>query len=175
MEKTRKTAWGKPTKWNDDRPRQAYELALLGATDKEMAHAMEVDVDTIERWKRAHPEFLQKLNEGKTPIDASVANSLLQCALGYYYIEQHAFYNAKTGEVKVVEIKKYKPREAWAAKQWLSNRRKADWSDTQKLEITQTNINIAKIDLSVLSVEEKLILEKMSIKQLTENAGNNFN
>jgi cytidylate kinase len=163
------------TKYHKDvYPEQAYELALLGAVDRELAHFFKVDVDTIDRWKKSHPEFLQKLEEGKMEADAKVAKSLYQCALGYHYEEEHVFVD-KTGTPQVVRVKKYKTRESWACKQWLQTRRRAEWSDTQRLEITQTNINITKIDLSVLSKEEMLVLEKMSIKALTENAGSNPN
>jgi len=38
----------KPVKWNDDRCRQAYTLAFLfGATEEQIAMAMDVDINTI--------------------------------------------------------------------------------------------------------------------------------
>lgn len=169
---TRTEVWGKEVKWNDDRPRQAFECALLGVTDKELAHIMNVDVDTIERWKKKHPEFLEKLQEGKEVSDAKVAEAFYKCATGFYYDEQHISVD-KLGKVTVTTIRKYKPPEAWAAKQWLTVRRRAEWSDTQRLEITQTNINITKVDISLFNTEELALMQKMGLKQLTENAGNN--
>jgi hypothetical protein len=170
----RRLAYGKEVKWNEDRPREAYELALLGATDKEIAAVMNINVDTVERWKQNHPEFLEKLQEGKLSADAKVAMSLYQCATGYYYPEEHISV-AKDGTVTITTIQKYKPRDAWAAKQWLVNRRRADWSDTKHLEVIQTNVNINKIDISVFSKEEMTLIEKMGLKQLTENADSNQN
>jgi len=168
----RRLAYGKEVKWNEDRPREAYELALLGATDKEIAAVMDVNVDTIERWKQNHPEFLAKLNEGKLAADAKVAQAFYKCATGYYYTEDHISVN-KEGKVTVTQVQKYKPIEAWAANKWLGIRRRADWSETQRLEITNTNINITKIDLSVFTKEEVILMEKMGLRQLTENAGTN--
>lgn len=170
----KRLAYGKEVKWNEDRPREAYELALLGATDKEIAAVMDVNVDTIERWKQNHPEFLAKLKEGKLAADAKVAQALFKCATGYYYPEDHISV-AKDGKVTVTTIQKFKPIEAWAAKQWLATRRRGDWSETKHLEVTTTNININKIDISVFTKEEMMLIEKMGLKQLTENADSNTN
>ena len=62
-----------------------YKLALLGATDKEMAMVFEVDPVTIGYWKRTKLEFKEALQRGKIEVDMKVAESLFKCAVGYEY------------------------------------------------------------------------------------------
>ena len=161
-----------PTRWNDDRPRQAYECALLGATEKEIARIMGINIATLELWKNRRPEFAEQLEAGKVEADAKVAHAFYRCATGYEYTEEFANVD-RAGVPHKMTLKKYQKPESWAANKWLGIRRRADWSETQRIEIQNTNINITKIDLSVFSTQELALLEKMGVKQLTENAGNN--
>jgi len=79
---------GRPSKYNPEHhPKSAFKLALLGATDKEMASIYEVEEKTINNWKKEFPEFLQALKDGKDEADSKVAKSLYKRALGYDFEE----------------------------------------------------------------------------------------
>lgn len=78
---------GRPTKYKDEYASQAFKLALLGATDKEIADFFGVSERCLNKWKKSQIEFVQSLNRGKMASDAEVANSLYKRALGYKYDE----------------------------------------------------------------------------------------
>lgn len=48
---------GRPSDYNVAFNDQAYKLCLLGATDKDLADFFEVVEDTINEWKKKHPQF----------------------------------------------------------------------------------------------------------------------
>lgn len=100
-------AGGRPTKYEAEFAEQALKLSLLGATDEELADFFDVNVATLNRWKKSHPEFCASIKEGKRVADAEVAHSLYQRAL-----------NGDTT----------------AAIFWLKNRRKQNWRDKQEID-----------------------------------------
>jgi len=154
-------------RWNDKMSKQAYTYALTGMTDKQIAREMDVPDSTFEYWKRTKLEFLTELNRGRMPANANVAKSLYEMALGYDYKEQIVVRDK--GKYKTITVTKHKCAESWAAVKILSMRMPELWSETHRVEVTNTNINIAKIDLTGFSMEEKLALEKVGIKQLTQH------
>ena len=153
------------TKWNDDRPRQAREMALLGLTDQQMAEVMGVAHDTLVYWKRNKPEFLEALAEGKEIADAKVVDSFYQnCLDRFVDIEE---VHVVKGVLKTVTRKKFIQGDKWAQAKWLAVRQRATWSETKNVALTQTNININKFDFTGLSEEELLVLKKAGLNQLT--------
>lgn len=160
-----------PKQWNDKRPQQAYELALLGATNKMMADVFEVKEQTIDYWIRTKPEFKEAVHRGRMMTDAKVAKALLQCAMGYEYYEEHVV--MIKGEAVVRRIKKTVPPNPWAAAKWLTIRQRSLWADVHKTEAINTNVNVFKLDLSGLSTDELKLVEKLGIKQLSQYAGEN--
>jgi len=161
-----------PSKYNESRLRLVYYLALLGATDAQIAEAMEVDVNTIDLWKRTHPEFLEELSRGKLLADMRVAKGLfLNCQ--DRYVEEEEVHIVK-GVTKKIKVKKFIQGDKWAQVRWLSIRQRGNWSDTQKVEITNTNINITKIDLTGFSTEHLKVMEEIGLaglNQLPEHGG----
>mgnify|MGYP001243368073 CR=1 FL=1 len=125
---------GRPTIYNDDMPHRAYKLALLGLTDREIAKQLEISLDTLNRWKREHPEFSDQLNAGKLEADANVAKSLYQRAVGYSHPEEKIFIN--NGEIIRTETIRQYPPDTRAAALWLGVRRGAQWVQTTRQEIT---------------------------------------
>jgi len=159
------------TVWNDGRPEEAYQYAVLGLTDKQMAEVMEVDHNTFVYWKRNKPEFLHRLNEGKAETDAKVANALLaNCFDRFVEIEE---VHVVKGELKRIKVQKFIAGDKWAQKQWLTVRQRALWGESQKIELTQTNININKFDFSGLSNQELMVLKKAGLQQITREIGGN--
>jgi len=159
------------TKWCKDRIRQAYEMGLLGLTEQEMARVMDVSPDLIKYWKRNKPEFYEALQEGKDSADAKVARAFYNNCFDRYVDE----YNVHViNGVKVrTKRKKFIQGDKWAQAKWLSIRQRALWSETQNVNITNTQVNLTKFDLSGLSEQELLVLKKAGMKQLTRETSAN--
>jgi len=143
---------GRPSKYKPMYCRQARELCLLGATDKELATFFCVDEKTVNTWKIMHPQFLQSLKEGKDEADGRVRKSLFQRAIGYSHADVHIS-NFK-GLIKITPIMKHYPPDPTSCIFWLKNRQPEQWRD-------QTNVKVeheftAKITQAQESLEEKL-------------------
>ena len=73
----------------------------------------------------------------KASFDDRVERSLAQRALGYSYHAEKPFqYKGAVVKVRYVE---HVPPDVAAAKFWLLNRRRAQWSDTNRHELTGPN------------------------------------
>lgn len=162
---------GRPTKYNTEYNEQVYKLALLGATDKEIANFFNVEEKTINNWKEKESEFLQSIKDGKEKADADVASSLFKRALGYEYEEV----KEETRGDKVVSktiTKKQIPPDVAAINIWLKNRRgkiKDDegqrWADKQEVDHTTKGESLN--DISKLSTDE-LIKRAEATSKLSE-------
>ena len=152
--------------WNSDRPREAYELALLGLSDAKIAKVMGVSEETINYWKRTKPRFKTMISKGRDTANAKVATALFQRAIGYSHPDVHIS-NYK-GEITVTPITKHYPPDTDACKSWLAMKDRENWSPRQQIDVNTTNINITKIDLTGLSKEELKIAQKMGMRQLME-------
>src|SRR5688572_9466832 len=82
---------GRPSSYKSEFAEQATKLALLGATDQEMADFFKVDGRTVHRWKHDHDEFCHALKAGKEAADDRVERSLYQRAIGYEQDEVKIF------------------------------------------------------------------------------------
>jgi hypothetical protein len=135
--KTKKGAGGRPSKYDRRFVEEARKLALLGATDDEMAAFWDVSVATLNTWKSAHPEFLEALKEGKLSADAKVAERLYSRATGYS--NPHAvkiFMPAGADEPVYAPFTEHYPPDVTAAIFWLKNRQRWKWRDRQEHEHT---------------------------------------
>jgi len=107
---------GRPTDYRDEYTQEAYRLCLLGMIDSQLADFFEVSEQTLNTWKKKHPEFLESLRDGRIVADANVAQSTYKRALGYDKDGKHY-----PGEVKAQQI-------------WLNNRQRGLWKDRQTVE-----------------------------------------
>jgi hypothetical protein len=80
---------GRPSAFTSEMMRQARFLCERGCTDVELADFFGVCEKTLNNWKKAHPEFLQALKEGKAFADNRVQRSLFERATGYSHPEVH--------------------------------------------------------------------------------------
>lgn len=158
--------------WNSDRVRQAYRMALLGLKDEEMASVMGITLPTFNAWKRDKVRFRKAIKRGKDEADSHVALSLYKRAVGYHYVEDHI--TVYKGEVIVTPLRKYMHGDVQAQTKWLQARQRGRWTEVQRHEITNNTLNIIKMDLeNGLTMEEKMMLRKIQLKQLAQNAGGN--
>lgn len=129
---------GRPSKYRHEFVRQAYHLALLGATDADLANAFDVRLSTVALWKRRQPEFSDALKKGKSEADANVAKSLYRRAIGYSHpavkIIAVAQGNNQGSAVEQVPYVERYPPDTVAAIFWLKNRRPDLWRDKRDVE-----------------------------------------
>lgn len=127
-------AGGRPTKYTPENLSMVRMLAKLGATNQEMAEALNVTLSTFHLWRNTHEEFSDAIKVGKDAADDRVAESLYQRAMGY----SHPELDIRVIDGAIVEtqvIKHYAP-DTTAAIFWLKNRRPQEWRDKQEIEHT---------------------------------------
>jgi hypothetical protein len=123
---------GRKPKWEDRFPRLAYRLALLNATDVQVAATFGVTVTALNNWKKAHPELLAALRKGRDEADANVARALYRRAVGYRHRAKKIF--CQEGLVTEVPYTEQYPPDTGAAVFWLKNRAQDKWRDKQEVE-----------------------------------------
>jgi len=107
-------------------------MAQAGATNREIAHALDVAEGTYYRWLHEHPELREASKLGKEAADERVEQSLYRRATGYSYdaikIMQYE------GAVIVEPYVEHVPPDTNAASLWLRNRKPAEWRDKTEVE-----------------------------------------
>lgn len=116
---------GRPTDYRPEYVRMAARACQLGAIDKDLAEMFDVSEQTINAWKKAHPEFLEALKINKAFADERVERALYERAIGYSHAEDKIFNN--NGEEMVVETTKHYPPDTGACVVWLANRQPDRW------------------------------------------------
>ena len=82
-------AGGRPTKYKTEFCDRAFDFALVGMTDGEIAGALKIDEATLYRWKNSHPAFCEAIKTGRDRYDNEVVETALrQRAAGYDYQEE---------------------------------------------------------------------------------------
>jgi hypothetical protein len=148
-------------------------LAVLGATEVDMAQAFGVSVPTIKYWKNRHPEFKKAIDDGTFGLISGLAQSLAKRGLGYEYDEEVCTFDRSSHTWVKTTKRTHVPPDSWAAARILELKaRNYNWSVTQQINLNQVNTNI-NINLSELSTEQLAVLEHISLKQLPQDAGNN--
>lgn len=128
-------AGGRPTRYRKEYAEQARKLCLLGYTDKELADFFQVQESTINNWKKAHPEFLESLKDGKDIVDSDIVKSLYNRAKGMKVQEE------KMVDGEVISLEKEIPPDPTSMIFWLKNRQPAKFRDKQDINL-EADINI---------------------------------
>src|SRR6266478_1068893 len=113
---------GRPTIYRPELATLARKLALLGATDQEMADASSTDQGTLDRWKTRHKEFRIAIQLGKIRADAEIAESLYNRARGMSLPAVKIFQGTPEAGPVIVPHQQHLPPDVGAAKLWLSRR-----------------------------------------------------
>jgi hypothetical protein len=116
---------GRPTLFKPEYVEQVRELCLLGLVDEEIAKVWGVHVDTLNKWKKSHPELLEAMKEGREIADTEVVKSLYRRACGYRQRVVRAF--QYRGEIITTEIEEEILPDVAAAKLWLNCRQPKRW------------------------------------------------
>lgn len=125
---------GRPSLYKHEYAEMARKIALLGATDAEMAAVFEVSETTLNEWKNTHIEFSEALKKGKAQADSDVADRLYQRAMGFEHPEIDL--RVVNGAIVETPITKIYPPDTAAAIFWLKNRQRGKWRDKVEQEIT---------------------------------------
>lgn len=133
----------RPTKYKPEFTRLAQKMTKLGATDIEVADALEIDIRTFYRWVAANKEFCHALKMGKEEADKRVERSLYVRANGYEHDEVDI--RVVGGEIVQTPIRKYYPPDATSCIFWLKNRKPAEWREKVDYEHSGA-IEIKKIE-----------------------------
>jgi len=129
---------GRPSKYREEYNDQAYQMALLSATDKGLADFFKVNKSTITLWKKDYPEFSASLNEAKNELDNQVEKSLFTRAMGYSCPETKVF--VIEGKIRTKTITKHFPPDPTSMIFWLKNRQRDKWRDVQE-HINKVEVN----------------------------------
>lgn len=108
-------------------------MCRLGATDREVAEALNVTEKTLNTWKHAHPKFLQSLTLGKAASDQRVELSLYRKATGYSFEAVKIF--CSDGAVVEVPYIEHVPPSDRAIEYWLNNRKRKKWQNRVHAEL----------------------------------------
>ena len=90
---------GRKSEYRIEYADQALKLCLLGATDKELSEFFSVSEQTLNKWKKDYPEFLESLKKGKNIADANVASRLYTVLLGITVKQQNLQH--RTGRLQI--------------------------------------------------------------------------
>ena len=74
---------GRKSEYRIEYADQALKLCLLGATDKELSEFFSVSEQTLNKWKKDYPEFLESLKKGKNIADANWCPRYFCCESDY--------------------------------------------------------------------------------------------
>ncbi len=126
---------GRPSDYDPQyHPEKAHKLALLMATDEEVADFFGISHVTLNAWKARHPEFLSSITRGKLIADAEVADKLRHRAMGYSHEAVKIFMPAGANEPVYAQYTEHYPPDTQAASLWLRNRQRGRWRDQQDHE-----------------------------------------
>lgn len=132
---------GRPTAYKPEFDQIAFSMALLGATDADLADCFGVTEQTINNWKKAFPSFFESLKTGKVQADAKVANRLYARALGYEHDDVDV--RVCNNTIAMTPIRKYYPPDTTACIFWLKNRQPTKWRD--KTEVVAEVSSVADV------------------------------
>ena len=130
----KKAVGGRPSLYRPAYAKQAHKLALLGLTDAKMANFFEVTEQTINNWKRDHPEFFESIKSGKEDADARIAAAMYHSALGGGTVTELKEETDDDGKVVYRKTVKELPANVTAQIFWLKNRQPHTWRDKVVVE-----------------------------------------
>lgn len=145
----------------------AHKVALLGATDKQIADVLGITEQTVNAWKKDHPAFSEALKTAKLAADGDVAKSLYRRALGYSHPAVKILqYEGQPVEVPYTE---HYPPDTTACIFWLKNRWPSMWRDRVDNNHTVSDENNQAVPLDELARRVAFLLAAgMAGKQAQE-------
>jgi hypothetical protein len=132
------TRTGRPTIYRPELATLARKLALLGATESEMADLLNIHESTLSNWMGKHSEFSSAVKSGKLQADAEVAERLFSRATGHSHEAMKIFMPAGAEAPVYAPFTAHYPPDTKAALAWLSRRQPGLWRKRQEVDVTAT-------------------------------------
>jgi len=121
---------GAPTKYDGEATCKLVKLlGEAGATHDQIAHVLEVHIDTLQEWDRVHPEFSVVLKLARTFSDNKIVASLFNRASGMKKTVQRL--NRQGEPIDCIEEI---PPDPASMIFWLKNRQRDLWKDRHDVE-----------------------------------------
>lgn len=130
----------------------AFRLALLNLKDTQICDIFGISEQTLNAWKKEHPNFLVSLNKGKERADSEIAKSLYHRALGRT-VKEETIERGANGEIKSIkQTTKELPPDVTACIFWLKNRHPNIWRDFNK-DVGSGDVHINLTDIKITQIE----------------------
>jgi len=142
---------GRPTKYDPKFAKIAQSMCKLGATDAEVADALDVAVSTIWRWSSTIPEFCSALKVGKEQNDDRAEVTLFKRAMGYEYKSEKIF--QFQGEPVIVPYTEHVQPDVTALIFWLKNRRPDKWRQQPEAQPADSDQTIQTVRIEVVNAD----------------------
>jgi hypothetical protein len=163
---------GRPTIYRPELATHARKLALLGATEAQMADALNINVSTLSDWMHKHSEFSRAIKSGKVQADAEVAERLYSRATGHSHEAVKIFLPAGATAPVYAPFTAHYPPDTKAALAWLSRRQPELWRATERLDLNVKGSLTHRLNQMTLEERGALAVEVAAkIRQRLADAG----
>ena len=156
--------------YNPEFCEKAKNLALLGASDVQLAAALNVSVSALNAWKKKYPEFQQAILDGKIIADSVVGGSLFKMAAGYTRTEMDI--RVVQGKIVQTPIERYYPPSFPAIAFYLTNRQRELWRHHQEMEhsgaIAASDMSDDQLDNKMVALAKELGIDLAALMQAQE-------
>ncbi|WP_273280929.1 hypothetical protein [Pseudooceanicola atlanticus] len=143
---------GRPPIYDEALNTRAYQLALAGKTDEQIAEIFSIHVSTLYHWKSLYPAFSEAFKNGREIADGEAAHAAHIAINGGIVREQRVYRDAQGNILKTIETTKEVPPDPSAAMKWLELRARGLWA--RKTEEPRPDDPNAITDVRNLSDEE---------------------
>lgn len=113
--------------WRDEYLEPLRYMLMGGASDFEIAEALNIHPDTLYGWRESSPALRQMLHDFKEGFDIRIERTLAAKALGYTYKAEKIFMS--DGQVHRIEYLEHVPPDTVAMKFWLASRQPKQWRE----------------------------------------------
>lgn len=142
---------GRPSLYDEDMCLNVLHDHAGAATNRELADALGVSGPTLVKWVSQYPALKAAVAEAKARVDDQIVSALAKRAQGYSVpyeetVDGPKGLTTKSGETHI-------PADVGAAKFWLTNRRRDEWSERKVVEVDGT------LQQAILSAAEVLDLD----------------
>lgn len=110
-----------------------------GLTEAQICKNLDISTNTMDEYKKNHPEFLVALEKDKEVLITEIENALIKRALGFEYDETKTYIKIENGK-KVTyteKTKKYCAPDTVACALILKNKDKENWFDNPQVSKTK--------------------------------------